>query len=322
MALETESGFMSAPTLSTVRDELGFSSMRLIYESKSGRFQVFLARHFGRQVVLKCPGAGFDKDSHVIAQLYKEFCIGFSIEHPGVCRSLSLSTLPNGVPALEMEYCPGISLRNMIDYRTPKLGAKQTEAAVTAVLKALESIHRAEVVHRDIKPDNIMVDPCTGGIKIIDFGCADSPEYILLKGPAGTRRYQQEVKNGRRPVPTDDLYALGLTLAEMSAIVDDRAVQSRVQALSSELTHGRFATATEALGWWSRSARMRNSMRLLGKVAAVAAILIVAVGLWFGFARSTSPAAEDFQDMTSDVNCYPIDSQSNTPPPFIARHKC
>ncbi|MDE6300465.1 MAG: serine/threonine protein kinase [Muribaculaceae bacterium] len=246
--------------------------MHLIYESASGRFRIFGARHFGRRVILKCAGSKFIDDPLVNAQLHKEFSIGFGIDHPGVCRSFGLITVLDGIPALEMEYCPGVTLRELIDSESEKLSGPEAINVVCGLLEALEAVHRAGVVHRDIKPANIMIDTLTGNVKIIDFGCADAPEQLLLKEPAGTPRYQRPEYTGERPSPADDLYALGLTLAEMAGEVDDAAVSTRISALARELTKGRFGTSREALSWFQNRGRAKGMRR----AAIIIPVLIVA----------------------------------------------
>ncbi len=153
---------------------------------------------------------------------------------------------------------------------------------VISLLDALDAIHRVGIVHRDIKPSNIIYDPLRGSVKIIDFGCADSVDSAVLKSRAGTPRYTpvREGDSQVPPLPADDLYALGMTIAELAGTVSSKKDRKRLMRFASRLIDRNFRSAVEAR-------KTFESGRLPWRRLALAALLAaVAVGsLFFIFRR-------------------------------------
>lgn len=126
----------------------------------------------------------------------------------------------NNTAYFVMEFVDGITLKQHVKNRGGKLSVKETFALLKPVMNALEKVHKAGIVHRDISPDNIMLLP-EGGVKLIDFGAvrnvanADqetpltkSTEAILKQGYAPIEQYQNRGSLG----PWTDVYALCATI--------------------------------------------------------------------------------------------------------------
>jgi hypothetical protein len=129
-------------------------------------------------------------------------------------------------PYLVMEYVDGKSLRQVLAERRP-IPPEDAAEIYRQALAALDAAHRAGVVHRDVKPENILID-AAGTVKLTDFGlgrCVDARGSELLQsvagGPstravAGTIRYMSpEQRAGLAVDARTDLYSLGLVLFEM-----------------------------------------------------------------------------------------------------------
>jgi eukaryotic-like serine/threonine-protein kinase len=142
-----------------------------------------------------------------------------SFSHPNAVAVYDTGT--NGAPYIVMELVDGRSLADELAAH----GALDPQRAVSIaeqVLAALGAAHRRGLVHRDVKPANILL-PADGGVKLTDFGIAKS----ILEGATdltqtgqllGTPRYlSPEQVEGRRATPRSDLYALGVVLYEMLA---------------------------------------------------------------------------------------------------------
>jgi tetratricopeptide (TPR) repeat protein/tRNA A-37 threonylcarbamoyl transferase component Bud32 len=123
-----------------------------------------------------------------------------------------------GLPYLVMEYLDGPTLGNLIE---PGTGLEPRRAASIAaqVADGLAAAHAAGLVHRDIKPDNIMIDPATGRAKLMDFGLArdEAGDESLTREDilAGTPTHMSPEQ--ARGLPLDgrsDVYSLGVTLYE------------------------------------------------------------------------------------------------------------
>lgn len=281
-----ESGFFTSPAEADF--SVGITGATLLYESQSGYCRVWVARHFGRKVAIKGLKEAMKTEPVAVTALEKEFSLGFPVDTPRVCRFLGMIKLADGTRAIEMEYCEGRTLAEIIDSSTP-LSAHQAGVIVTGVLEGIEALHRSGVIHRDIKPTNIMVDLGSDSVKIIDLGCAYSTDYPALSGPAGTRRYTppDKLKPGRRAVPTDDLYAAGVTFQEMAGLMTDKDSRRRVETLAAGLIDGRYQTGADALAsylarpqdrrWWRR--RSVASFAVIATTVLIGTIIYVLTGI-------------------------------------------
>ncbi len=134
---------------------------------------------------------------------------------PGIVRVYNLFE-ENGTAYIVMEYVKGMDLRQYVQRAGGRLRAAQTLHILRPILEALEKVHNADLVHRDISPDNIMVLP-DGSAKLLDFGAVrevvdadaekelvQSTEAILKHGFAPLEQYQKRGTLG----PWTDVYAL------------------------------------------------------------------------------------------------------------------
>jgi serine/threonine protein kinase len=136
-----------------------------------------------------------------------------SVVHPGTVRILDLVRDEEN-PWIVMEPLTGRTLGATIK-RTGPLPVGQVRRIGLRLLDALEAVHRAGIVHRDVKPGNIQL--CDDGrVVLIDFGIAWSPAYAPLPpddGFAGSPAFvSPEQLYGARPEPASDLFSLGATL--------------------------------------------------------------------------------------------------------------
>ncbi|MDS1271587.1 serine/threonine-protein kinase [Lipingzhangella sp. LS1_29] len=177
-------------------------------------------RRLGRMVAVKfvrVPDG--DPDPDLIRRFKRESRITARLRHPGV-PAVYDSGVHEGQPYLVMERVEGISIADLIaeSGRLPLGWAAAIGAQTCAVLAAA---HAASLVHRDLKPDNLVLEPA-GTVKVLDFGLATGegvPELsrITQSGQAlGTPAYMapEQIQDGQSSARTD-LYALGCTLFEM-----------------------------------------------------------------------------------------------------------
>lgn len=113
-----------------------------------------------------------------------------------------------------MEYIEGKSLRQFIaDYRP--VGRHVTAAVIAQLCEILDAVHASSLVHRDVKPDNILID-LSGAVWLIDVGCA-TPAREPVEDHGGTRGYAapEQYDLTVMPTPRADFFGLGCTLFEM-----------------------------------------------------------------------------------------------------------
>lgn len=171
-----------------------------------------------RPVALKVLHPRFAHDSQLSARLASEVRITASLSHPGIVAIYDY-TEEDGETCLAMELMTGGDLRRRI-LAQQALSVESVESIARQILEALAVAHAAGVIHRDIKPRNVLFDD-VGRAKIADFGLAQSAIGGILEdrerapGVAGTAEYlaPEAISGGLWDARTD-LYALGCTLYE------------------------------------------------------------------------------------------------------------
>ena len=192
-----------------------FASIRLIGRGGMGEVHLARDRATGQEVALKrLPLDGLDAEA--LGRFQREARALEQLRHPGIVGLVAWG-LGEGGPWLAMEHCPGGSLADRVRAGGP-LEPAEAAGVGAAVAGALLHAHGAGLVHRDVKPENLLVD-AAGAIKLADFGLArpiQSGGSLTATGAlVGTPAYAApELIQGdpRRAGPAADVYGLGATL--------------------------------------------------------------------------------------------------------------
>ena len=191
-----------------VIEELGEGGMGIVYK-------VF-DRKIDEKVALKVLAPEIAGDERTIERFRNELKLARKISHRNVCRMYDLSE-EEKTQFITMEYVPGENLKNLIK-RIGQLSKTKAVSIAKQVCEGLVEAHRLGVVHRDLKPQNIMVDS-EGNARIMDFGIARSirTKSITETGMIiGTPEYMSpEQVEGVGVDHRSDLYSLGVILFEM-----------------------------------------------------------------------------------------------------------
>ena len=188
--------------------------------SRSGMATIYKAKDLEtkRTVAVKIPHMQMESDAGSFARFQREAEIGEMLDHPNILKFIKV---PNkSRPYIVTEYLEGKPLSNVLNEVRP-LPIPDAVQIASYVCGALAHMHEHKVVHRDLKPQNIML--CNdGSLRIIDFGIAKSMEMRRLTfagfTPAmGTPDYMapEQVK-GKRGDERTDIYSLGAVLYEMT----------------------------------------------------------------------------------------------------------
>ncbi len=181
-----------------------------------GMGSVYLAEHFGlgRKVAVKILPAEMSRDPEYVARFMREATTAGRMEHPNIVQIHDVG-YAEGRHFIVMQYVDGESLSTI----TEELGPMDTSDAAkvaSGILRGLHHAHDQGIVHRDIKPDNVLV---TKGDepKLLDFGLAIETEaslHITRDGMVvGTPYYlSPEQARGHKATPLSDVYATGVTL--------------------------------------------------------------------------------------------------------------
>jgi eukaryotic-like serine/threonine-protein kinase len=184
-----------------------------------GMAEVYLAHDdvLDRDVALKVMSGRYADDDEFVERFRREAQSAAALSHPNIVSIYDRGEDENGTYYIAMEYLPGGTLKD----RILKRGAlpPKTAAAVTLqIAEALSVAHRAGVVHRDIKPHNVLIT-ASGDVKVADFGiarAATSSTMTRTGSILGTAHYISPEQAMGEPVgPQSDLYSLGIVLYEM-----------------------------------------------------------------------------------------------------------
>ncbi|MGX7826438.1 protein kinase domain-containing protein [Actinokineospora sp. 24-640] len=172
----------------------------------------------GEPVAVKMLHPQFVEDAEQVARLVGEFMLMTRLRHPNIVRSRALVT-HGTAPVLVMEYVAGATLAEVLRARA-RLSIAETADLARQMASALHLAHSAGVVHRDVKPANILLQPSAGAVvpKLVDFGIAlltGGARHTLSGHIVGTPSYvAPEVIRGEDPSSATDVYALGLLIHE------------------------------------------------------------------------------------------------------------
>lgn len=203
--------------MSMVQNTLG---ERYIIEKELGRGGmgvVYLARdkQLDRRVALKFLGTLVDNNEEYRQRFVREAKSAAKINHPNIVAIYDISA-SQGKAYIAMEYVEGASLHQYIQ-KKGKLAPREALNYMAQACSALYAIHSMGIVHRDIKPDNIVI--AKGGlVKLMDFGLAKAEDHRITKSNIvmGTPCYMSpEQAQGKDVDARADIYAMGLVLYEM-----------------------------------------------------------------------------------------------------------
>lgn len=170
----------------------------------------------GRRVALKLMGGRFAEDPEFRERFRREAQAAAGLAHPNIVGVYDRSEW-DGVPYIAMELVDGKTLKEIVVERGP-LPPEIAIGVTEQILRALGYAHKRGIVHRDIKPQNVIMDP-EGQAKVADFGIAragESSEMTQTGAIVGTVQYLSPEQAEGRPVDRRaDLYAAGIVLYEL-----------------------------------------------------------------------------------------------------------
>ncbi|OFW60642.1 MAG: hypothetical protein A2133_05720 [Actinobacteria bacterium RBG_16_64_13] len=184
-----------------------------------GMADVFLAndRLLGRQVALKVLFGRYAHDEQFVERFRREASSAASLNHPNIVQIYDRGEAEDTY-YIAMEYLEGRSLKEIILKYAP-LSSELVVSISTQIVEALRFAHRRDVIHRDIKPQNIIVDN-EGRVKVTDFGIARAGSASTMTEAGsilGTAHYLSPEQAKGQPVEAaSDLYSLGVLMYEMA----------------------------------------------------------------------------------------------------------
>src|SRR4029077_7864128 len=191
-----------------VLELLGQGGMGAVYKARDVELE--------RLVALKLIRPDLASHPEILRRFKQELILAREVTHPNVIRIFDLGQA-SGVRYITMEYVEGRDLRALLREKG-KLAPEEAVPVFQQIASALEAAHQAGVVHRDLKPQNIMVDK-SGRVYVMDFGVArsmETPGMTQTGALMGTPEYMSpEQAKGMKVDARSDLFSLAIIFYEV-----------------------------------------------------------------------------------------------------------
>ena len=188
-------------------DQIGMGGMGVIYQAIDSRLQ--------RDVALKFLPASLQDDESYRQRFMAEARSASKLDHPNICVIHDINETADGRMYISMPYYQGETLAGRL--KRGRVPIPEALSIAIQVAKGLAAAHTVSIVHRDVKPANIML-PLEGPVKVLDFGIAKVENVRLTNTgmSVGTLAYMApEQIHGQEVDAGADIWALGVTLCEM-----------------------------------------------------------------------------------------------------------
>ncbi|HYM08629.1 MAG TPA: protein kinase [Terriglobales bacterium] len=193
-----------------------YEIIRLLGQGGMGAVYLAHDRELDRQVALKVIRADMAANPEILKRFKQELILARQITHRNVIRIFDLAQA-DGVKFITMEYVEGEDLHSVL-LRKKKLGPAEAAKIIAQVCRALEAAHGEGVIHRDLKPQNIMLDK-SGRVYVMDFGIARSmvaPGMTQTGAIIGTPDYMSPEQAKGLPLDArSDLFTVGIIFYEI-----------------------------------------------------------------------------------------------------------
>jgi serine/threonine-protein kinase len=232
-----------------LEQKIGEGGMARVYRGRDTRLN--------RQIAVKVLHSHYADDASFLQRFHHEAQAAANLRHPNIVDVYDVGQ-DGDIHYIVMEYVPGNDLKALIARNGP-LPIEQAVSIAEAVASGLEAAHRVGMVHRDIKPQNIIIGSGEQ-VKITDFGIAKSSLSTAMTETGvtfGTADYiSPEQARGQPATPRSDIYSLGVTLYEMLTgrlpFTGDSSIAVAMQHVSADpppprMYNPRIPTGLEAL---------------------------------------------------------------------------
>lgn len=209
---ETESGYIDNGTPDCY-DGSALRDVEVIRETKTN--VIARGRRYGRLWFLKGLREEFRDSAAMRRMLQKEFEIHSRLRHPAVPQVVGLEEVEGLGLCIVQEWIDGATLHDML--QNVKMRSTEKRRLMRDIVQTVAYLHSRGIVHRDLKPTNVMIRDVGKEVALIDYGLADTTDYVEMKGPAGTPGFispEQQASGGANPA--DDVFSLGMMMRALS----------------------------------------------------------------------------------------------------------
>jgi serine/threonine protein kinase len=208
-------------------EKIGEGGMGIVYKAK--------CHLLSRIVAVKILKSELNNDEEFVARFKREATSAARLSHPNIVNVHDVGT-DNDINFIVMEYINGKTLKQIIK-SSGRLSSKETINIASQIARALDCAHKNNIIHRDIKPDNILITE-DNIVKVADFGIAkitDSRTITNSSKVMGTAHYfSPEQAQGNFVDVRTDVYSLGIVMYEM---VTGRVPYNAESSISVAMMH-------------------------------------------------------------------------------------
>lgn len=248
-------------------------------DSQGATCDTFRVKLYGKLHFLKRLKKEYAHDVRYQEALRKEFETGYRLEHPNLVRYVSF--LDDGVL---MEYIDGETLsQRLANHPEYFENRKNTEKFIHQLLDVVGYLHSHQVLHLDLKSDNILLTRINNDVKLIDLGCCYTDTFVDTQGR--TNRFAApEQLSGKQPDVRTDIYAIGCILESLPTSTIYNKVIARCTALNPS---DRYQSIDEL-----RKSLKPSHRRLLLSLLVALVLLLCLLSYYFLQHHSSRPAPE------------------------------
>lgn len=297
--MDSESGFIS--TMSSLDMATAISEEKLCsHGATCDTFKVFRENKY---VFVKRLKKEYANIPCYWESFVKEFEIGLKLSSPYIPQYMEY-TEEDGIPSITMEYVDGITLRNLLDINPDYFCAKgNTNKFLTQLLEGLQDLHSQQIVHLDLKPENIMLTNVNHDVRIVDLGFCYTPSMPFTQGRTSAFAAPEQLVHGGIVDARTDIYAVGKILEYISQKVNKLPMRSRkiMNRCLKEDKDERYQNVADIL--YSLQSQRRISLSVISSLAVLA--ITCCIVFYFHIPRAVHRAIYGY-DVVDTVRCWNI----------------
>jgi serine/threonine protein kinase/formylglycine-generating enzyme required for sulfatase activity len=241
--------------------QIGAGGMGVVYEAEHTNLGT---RHAVKALrsVMDLPKEAFEE---MLIRFQREAKICASIRHPNMVHVSDFGTHEN-MPFLIMEYIEGLDLGQVVE-ATGAMGEPKSLAVLRDVASAIGQLHSKGVIHRDLKPPNVMVQNVSGRVVLMDLGIAKEENSDVTQNVIGTPAYMapEQMLDASAASPASDIYSLGATfyaiLFNKAPFSSPNALALMQQAREGLFMHGSLAGVAKTRDNFSMTDNVESLLR-------------------------------------------------------------
>ena len=268
--------------------------------------ELHTATRMGKRFVLKSLKEEYRDFPSYRSLLHKEFEIGYHLSHPNIVQTITMEHVEGLSDTIVMEYIDGITLTEAMS--RGMITRDVARKVVCQICDALQYIHSLQQIHRDLKPDNIMLTHNGLNVKIIDFGLSDSDSHAIFKHPAGTRRYASpELVSGEKIDNRSDLFALGVIIRKLTT---DRRMLKIANRCCAESRNKRYKDAAEVKSAVLQPSTLRRMLPLFAAIVLMAVSVLTTIFVMRSSSGEVVDSGAKYANIYNSISMH-VDSVAN-----------